>query len=110
VEVNDTPLPNMLTSCVYKNSTGIEDFQWPDIKSKWPQSPNCSNWGNLSVIDPKFEQLRTWWRLRFEDVMVPAPEILPLFWEVNHRINILNPNSHYTERRPICPQALEGQL
>src|SRR5260370_29793260 len=43
-------------------------------------------------------------------MMAPAPEILPPFQEVNHKINIINANVNYTERRLTCPQALEGQL
>src|SRR5260370_41676466 len=42
--------------------------------------------------------------------MAPAPETLPPFREVNHRINIINTEAHYTERRPTCPQVLEAQL
>ena len=45
-----------------------------------------------------------------EDIMAPAPEALPPFREVNHRINILNPAICYMERRPTCPQVLEMQL
>src|SRR5260370_14494301 len=42
--------------------------------------------------------------------MAPAPETLPPFREVNHRINIINSKAQYMERHPTCPQALEGQL
>src|SRR5260370_42629607 len=42
--------------------------------------------------------------------MAPTPETLPPGSEVNHRINIINLNAHYIKRRPMCPQALEGQL
>src|SRR5260370_28784412 len=82
----------------------------PNNKLEWPRSPNCSNWGDLSMIDPKFEQLRDWWRSQFEDMMVPAPEILPPFQEYNHKINIINATVNYTKRRLTRPQALEEQL
>jgi len=91
-------------------NSGLDLRGWPDIQSEWPQSPNCSNWGNLSVIDTKFGQLRAWWQLQFKDVMAPTPETLPPFREVNHRINIINSKAQYMERCPTCPQALEGQL
>src|SRR5260370_6340328 len=42
--------------------------------------------------------------------MAPAPETLPPFCKVNHRRNIINPDAWYMERRPMCPQALKGQL
>src|SRR5260370_41062266 len=42
--------------------------------------------------------------------MAPTTKTLPPRREVNHRINIINPNAHYIKRRPTCPQALEGQL
>ena len=42
--------------------------------------------------------------------MAPTPEKLPQFREVNHRINIINFDARHVERRPTCPQALEGQL
>src|SRR5260370_9740849 len=76
----------MCTTHVHKTLSSVE---WPDIKSGWAESPNCSNWGNLSVIEPEFEKLREWWQLRFEDVMALAPEILPPFREVNHQLILL---------------------
>jgi hypothetical protein len=42
--------------------------------------------------------------------MAPAPEILPPFREVNHRIDFIDPNKKYHERRATCPQSLEQQL
>jgi hypothetical protein len=42
--------------------------------------------------------------------MAPAPEVLPPFWEVNHRINFIDLNKRYHERHMTCPQALEQQL
>jgi hypothetical protein len=42
--------------------------------------------------------------------MAPAPEILPPFQEVNHRIDFIDPHKKYHERRASCPQSLEQQL
>ena len=97
----------------YKLSDSIGDLfpsSWPHPKSKWLQIPDCSNLEGLPMADKKFEQLRTWWRLRFEDVMAPAPEVLPLMRGVNHRINLIDSNARPIERRATCPQALEDQL
>src|SRR6266478_2605106 len=109
-EVKQVPLPNMLTMHVHKDPPQLKKYGWPYSKSELPQSPNCSNWDNLSMINPQFEQLRSWWHLQFEDMMAPAPETIPPFREVNHKINIINPGARYTEWWPSCPQALEGQL
>ncbi len=62
------------------------------------------------MTDGRFEQLRAWWQLRFEDVMAPAPEELPPMRGVNHRINLIDPNVRHVEQRATCPQALEDQL
>ena len=83
---------------------------WPDPKSKRPQLPNCSNLEGLLMTDEKFEHLRNWWWLRFDDVMAPAPEVLPPMRGVNHRINLVDMSIRHAERRATCPQALEDQL
>ena len=62
------------------------------------------------MTDDAFKPLRKWWRDRYDDVMVPAPEVLPPFWEVNHRIDLIDPNKRYHEQRATCPQSLEKQL
>lgn len=43
-------------------------------------------------------------------VMVPVPEVLPPFCEVNHRISLIDPNKRYIERRATCLQSLESLL
>ena len=42
--------------------------------------------------------------------MAPAPEVLPPFREVNHRITLIDPGKRYVERRATCPQSLESEL
>src|SRR5258708_18335480 len=83
---------------------------WPDPKSKWPQLPNCLNLEGLLMTDEKFEHLRNWWWLQFEDVMALAPEVLPPMRVVNHRINLVNMSIRHPEQCATCPQALEDQL
>ena len=83
---------------------------WPHPKTKWLQIPDCSDLEDLPMTHEKFEQLRAWWRLHFEDVMAPAPEVLPPMRGVNHRINLIDPNLKHVERHATCPQALEDQL
>ena len=62
------------------------------------------------MADEKFELLRDWWQLRFEDVMAPAPEVLPPMRGVNHWINLIDSNARHVKRHATCPQALEDQL
>ena len=62
------------------------------------------------MTDERFEQLRAWWQLQFEDIMAPAPELLPPMRGVNHRINLIDPNAKHVKRHATCPQALEDQL
>src|SRR5258708_24168989 len=95
-----------------KSDFGITHFpsEWPHPKSKWLQFPDCSNLEGLPMTDGRFEQLRAWWQLRFEDVMALAPEELPPMRGVNHRINLIDPNARHVEQRATCPQALEDQL
>jgi hypothetical protein len=81
---------------------------WPDPKSG--KLPDCSHLELRPMTDDGFLPLREWWRARFDDVMAPAPEVLPPFREVNHRIDYIDPNKRYHERCSTCPQALERQL
>ncbi len=85
---------------------------WP---SSWPLPesgllPDCSHLEDLPTTDPSFNILWDWWKCRYSDIMVPAPEELPPFREVNHRIALIDPSKRYVERRATCPQSLESEL
>ncbi len=85
-------------------------LEWPHPRLKWLQILDCSNLEGLPMTDGKFEQLRAWWQLRFEDMMAPAPKVLPPMRGVNHRINLIDSNVRHVEWCATCPQALEDQL
>ena len=92
----------------HKVTQNVWPRDWPDPLSGL--LPDCTNLEGLSMTDPGFTLLREWWKCRFNDVMAPAPEVLPPFREVNHRITLIDPNKRYVERRATCPQSLEAQL
>ncbi len=72
--------------------------QWPDPTSWQPQILECSSLEGLLMTDPKFEQLQTWWWLRFKDVMAPMLEKLPPYRGGNHQINLIDLSSCHIER------------
>ncbi|SRR5258708_39245383 len=106
-----SPPPCMAQVTMSMPEIGIKfPSQWPDPTSQQPQILECSNLEGLLMMDPKFEQLQTWWWLRFKDIMAPMLERLPSYRGVNHWINLINPSSHHIERQATCPQVLEDQL
>src|SRR5258708_12472187 len=97
---------------LHKNPTNTHPFptSWPCLDSKWLQIPDCSDLESLPMTDNKFDLLRAWWQLQFDNVMAPAPEILPPMRGVNHSINLIDANLKHAEQHPTCPQALKDQL
>ncbi len=85
-------------------------IRWPGPKSELLQIPNCSDLEGLPMTDKRFKQLRAWWWIQFEDIMVPALEELPLMRGVNHRINLIDMSLRHPEQHATCPQALKDQL
>src|SRR5258707_8063242 len=68
----------------------------------WPSPssgilPDCIHLEGLLMKDPQFIPLWKWWCKHFDDVMAPAPEVLPPLREANHQITLINPNKRYLE-------------
>ncbi|OJT05306.1 Transposon Ty3-I Gag-Pol polyprotein, partial [Trametes pubescens] len=65
------------------------------------------------VIDENEEELialRTRWYEATEDIMRPAPDTLPPFREVDHRIPLIDEKKVYRYHLPRCAEAIKGDL
>lgn len=54
--------------------------------------------------------LRQQWYNKYEDILQGTREELPSLREVNHEINLINPNQRYTYHLPRCPTALHEEF
>jgi len=53
---------------------------------------------------------REQWLDKISDLVGGVPVMLPPFREVNHEINLINPNKRITYQLPKCPDALKAEL
>jgi len=64
--------------------------------------------GHLTEED--IPRLRQQWYNEFHDILQGTPETLPPLQEVNHKINIIDPNKKYVHRLPTCLVPLRPQF
>ena len=50
------------------------------------------------------------WRDAYQDILQGTPEELPPLREVNHEINLIDPNKRYTYHLPRCPEAYREEF
>ncbi|OJT03494.1 hypothetical protein TRAPUB_5848, partial [Trametes pubescens] len=60
--------------------------------------------------EKEIAKLREKWYKSTEDIMRPAPEELPPFREVNHRIPLIDEKKIYRYHLPRCADAIKGDL
>ncbi|OJT02305.1 Retrovirus-related Pol polyprotein from transposon 17.6 [Trametes pubescens] len=60
--------------------------------------------------EKEIAKLREKWYKSTEDIMRPAPEELPPFGEVNHRIPLIDKKKIYRYHLPRCTNAIKGDL
>jgi hypothetical protein len=57
-----------------------------------------------------FSKFQESWLTEFSDIFGPVPEVLPPFREVNHEINLIDPNKKLSPRTPRCAEVLRPEL
>ncbi len=62
------------------------------------------------LTETDIPRLRQQWYDEFSDIFQGAKEELPPLCEVNHEINLIDPDKKYTHRLPTCPIALRPQF
>ena len=78
-------------------------------ESKVVQPPSTQA-KNRALSDEDIPRLRQQWYEEFKDILQGTPEVLPPLREVNHEINLIDPDKKYTHRLPTCPVALRPQF
>ena len=59
---------------------------------------------------PSGPSLRAQWMDRITDLISRVPPKVPLFRQINHEINLIDPNKRINYRLPKCPDALKEKL
>jgi hypothetical protein len=62
------------------------------------------------LTEEDIPRLRQQWYEEFKDILEGTPEELPPLQEVNHEINLIDPDKRYTHRLPTCPVPLRPQF
>jgi len=65
---------------------------------------------NRPLTEDDIPRLRQQWFDEFKDILQETPEELPPLREVNHEINLIDPDKKYTHRLPTCPVPLRQQF
>lgn len=72
--------------------------------------PPEMDWNLLPIYreyhDWEIPELRNNWFHNYADIIEPQPLRLPPLREINHRINLIDPNKKYKSFKPRCPEAL----
>jgi hypothetical protein len=66
--------------------------------------------GNVALSEEDIRKLKQQWYEEFKDILQGTPSRLPPLREVNHEINLIDPNKRYTHRLPTCPVPLRMQF
>src|SRR6266481_7098920 len=59
---------------------------------------------------PRLSGLREQWLQKISDLIGGIPARLPPLHEINHHINLIDPDKRITYCLPKCPDALKAQL
>jgi hypothetical protein len=63
-----------------------------------------------SLSEGDIPRLKQQWYEEFKDILQGTPDELPPLREVNHEINLIDPNKRYSYRLPTCPVPLRTQF
>jgi hypothetical protein len=69
--------------------------------------------GKVKASKPSVEdttRLRQQWYNEFVDILEGTKEELPPLREINHKINLIDPNKKHTYRLPRCPTAMRDEF
>jgi len=80
-------------------------------KRRPPDPPRPSAKGKekaTSYTEEDIPKLKQQWHDQYQDILQGTPEELPPLREVNHEINLIDPNKRYTYYLPRCPDAYKG--
>jgi len=75
-------------------------------KQKLPDPPRPLAKGKekaTSYTEEDIPRLKQQLHDQYQDILQGTPEELPPLWEVNHKINLIDPNKQYTYYLPRCP-------
>jgi hypothetical protein len=66
--------------------------------------------GKAPLTEEDIPRLRQQWYDEFKDILQGTPNELPPLREVNHEINLIDPDRKYTHRLPMCPVPLRTEF
>jgi hypothetical protein len=76
-----------------------------EIRTKGSEKPE-----KRPLTEADIPRLRQQWYEEFKNILQGTPEELPPLREVNHEINLIDPDKKYTHRLPTCPVPLQSQF
>jgi hypothetical protein len=95
-----------LTEALYALSTPAEN----ETRKEQRPLPRPPEDGKTCLTEEDIPWLRQQWYDEFKDILQGTPEELPPLREVNHEINLIDPDKKYTHRLPMCPVPLQPQF
>ena len=73
-------------------------------------TPDKGNMGTNPLTEEDIPKLKQQWYDKYKEILQGTKEELPTLREVNHEINLIDPNTKYTYHLPRCPVALREQF
>jgi hypothetical protein len=89
-----------------KQPQGKDQLQQP-----WHREPqHTQSAGNRTLLEDDIPWLKQQWYEEFKDILQGTLSRLPPLREVNHEINLIDPNKKYTHHLLTCPVPLRTQF
>ncbi|OJT11762.1 hypothetical protein TRAPUB_11688 [Trametes pubescens] len=97
----------------FEDPNGVNELLDRIARDQWEYEEIRQSHVGFVINDDKEKEiakLREKWYKSTEDIMHPAPEELPPFREVNHRIPFIDKKKIYQYHLPRCTNAIKGDL
>jgi hypothetical protein len=81
------------------------------LQQLWYKEPrHAQRAGNRTLSEDNIPRLKHQWYEEFKDILQETPSRLPPLREVNHEINLIDPNKRYTHHLLTWPVPLRTQF
>ena len=87
-----------------------QDTQWQTVASLHTQNPRAVVFHSHKAMPLDYPSLRAQWMDQITDLISGVPPKVPPFHQINHEINLVDPNKWINYRLPKCPDALKEEL
>ena len=87
-----------------------QDTSWRTVSSPHTPNPTTVAFHSHKATPLDYPSLQAQWMDQITDLVSGVPPKVPPFRQINHEINLVDPNKWINYRLPKCPDALKEEL